>query len=215
MARRGQLLMMMFALVALVAEAREPESDSDARARAHFEIGRGLYKLGSYNDAIREFAAGYLLAPRPGFLLNLAQSHRRLNHISEAKTFCERFLAEAPADEPGREQATALLAEIEREEALTPKPPAEAPALPPTAPLPTAAPPTAPPPPSLVAPPASAVASAPRPRSRRWIWPVVAVGAAAVAATVAGVLVVVLSTDNAARARGSCTGGCVLLDGFR
>ena len=188
-----------------LAQPEPRESDADARARAHFEVGRGLYKLGNYSEAIREFTAGYALVPKPGFLLNLAQAHRRLNHFAQAREFCERFLAEAPTTEPERGQVWTLLAEIQREQALTPRPPPEPPPMAPLAPPPGA---------ELLAPSIPVAPSPPPKRTRRWVWPVVAVGTAAIAATLAGVLTVLLSHDYSAQARGVCTGGCVLLDGF-
>ncbi len=49
--------------------------------------------------------------------------------------------------------------------------------------------------------------------SRKWLWPVVGVGAAVVIAGVTTALVFTLGPDYAANARSQCTGGCVLFDG--
>src|SRR5579859_8292396 len=115
----GRVTWVLASLLAATPSAATEIDDAD-RARTHFEVGRGLYKLGNYAEAIREFTAGYALIPKPGFLLNLAQAHRRLNHLNEARAFCEKYLADAPPDEPNREQGRALLVEIESEMATAP-----------------------------------------------------------------------------------------------
>jgi tetratricopeptide (TPR) repeat protein len=69
---------------ALAAPARAG-IDDDQRARGHFEIGLGLYRLGDYPAALKEFAAGYELAHKPGFLLNLGQTYRKLGELREAR----------------------------------------------------------------------------------------------------------------------------------
>jgi tetratricopeptide (TPR) repeat protein len=145
--------------------------DGTARARTHFEAGRALYILGNYSDAIREFAAGYQLAPRPQFLLNLGQSHRKLGDLTKARDMFRRFLAEAPPDDPDRAAAKQVLDDVEREIAARPV----APPPPPVVPAPVVAP---------AAPPAVAVSVTAEPRRRPfiarhwWIIPTTAVVAA-------------------------------------
>jgi tetratricopeptide (TPR) repeat protein len=84
-----------------------------ARARQHFEAGRALYNLGNYQDAIREFSAGYQLVPRPQFLLNLGQAYRRQGDLPHARDMFRKFLAAAPPNDPDRNQARVILDEIE------------------------------------------------------------------------------------------------------
>jgi len=121
------------------AVAAGPAATDVERARAHFEAGSGLYQLGRYDEAIREFSAGYALSHRPQFTLNIAQCYRMLGRYQDARDMIRRFLDEAPADAPERPSAVALLAETEaklRESGTPPPaPPAEAP--------PAAAPPAA------------------------------------------------------------------------
>jgi hypothetical protein len=50
-------------LIALAWAAPASADDAKDRALTHFRAGEALYKLGNYTDAIREFAAGYELAP--------------------------------------------------------------------------------------------------------------------------------------------------------
>jgi hypothetical protein len=80
----------------------------------HFEAGRALYQLGSFKEAEREFAAGYELAPRPGFLLNLGQCHIAMHQLHKARDMYQRWLHDAPPNDPERRQAQEILREIER-----------------------------------------------------------------------------------------------------
>jgi tetratricopeptide (TPR) repeat protein len=118
----GRRFVLFFALVLAPLQARAQSDDALARARTHFEAGRALYDLGSYSEAAREFAAGYRLAPRPQFLLNLGQCYRRLDQLDNAREMYRRFLADAPPDDRDRAQAAEVLAEIERQIAERPAP---------------------------------------------------------------------------------------------
>jgi len=153
---------------ALHAQA-QPE-DNISRARTHFEAGRALYQLGNYNEALREFAAGYQLAPRPQFLLNLGQCYRKLDDLANARLMYERYLKDAPPSDPERSQAEQILAEIDKQ--ISDK---QAPAT---------SPPTVTPPPSTSAQPAAATltTTAPPP-PKSWIkrnWWIIPVGAVVV-----------------------------------
>jgi tetratricopeptide (TPR) repeat protein len=101
-------------LVALAPPSRAEEQDRVARARAHYEAGRALHSLGNYRDALREFASGYELDPRPGFLLNMGQTYRRLEQLDEARTMFRRFLDATPAEDPEHVEVVGILAELER-----------------------------------------------------------------------------------------------------
>lgn len=96
--------------------------DAVSRARTHFEAGRALYNLGNYQDAIREFSAGYQLAPRPQFLLNLGQAYRKLGQLEKARDLYKRFLTDAPPDDPDRGQVQQILIDLEGELARQPPP---------------------------------------------------------------------------------------------
>jgi len=82
--------------VLISAVALAAEDDPLRRAQTHFRAGKTLYDLGKFNDAIREFAAGYALAPRPEFLINLAQAYRRAGQPEQSKEMFERYLDKAP-----------------------------------------------------------------------------------------------------------------------
>jgi tetratricopeptide (TPR) repeat protein len=119
--------------VALVSsQAMAQNDDALGRARAHFEAGRALYNLGNYPEAQREFAAGYELAPRPQFLINLGNCFRRMDDLPQAREMYQRYLREARADDPLRGQAEQVLAEVERELAARPPAPEPKPAPKPT-----------------------------------------------------------------------------------
>lgn len=95
-----------------VARAQTP-ADLEA-AKIHFKAGESLYEVGAYGDAIHEWIAGYGLAPRPLFLLNLGQAHRKMKNWPKAAEFFARYLATVPPDDPRRGEVQDLLAEMNR-----------------------------------------------------------------------------------------------------
>jgi tetratricopeptide (TPR) repeat protein len=101
-----------------------PTEDALQRAHTHFEAGRALYKLGNFSEAAREFASGYELAPRPGFLLNLGQCYIAMHDLHKAREMYQRWLHDAPDNDPERRQAEDILREIERKLAAPPSEPA-------------------------------------------------------------------------------------------
>jgi tetratricopeptide (TPR) repeat protein len=115
--------------------ARAQSDEALQQARAHFEAGRALYRVGNYTDAVREFGAGYALAPqKPQFLLNLGQCYRKLDDLDKAREMYARYLKAAPASDPERAQAQQILSEIEQQIAARPageSPPPSAPSPPP------------------------------------------------------------------------------------
>jgi tetratricopeptide (TPR) repeat protein len=114
-------LLVLAALAAPVSAA----GDDEERARGHYEIGLGLYRLGDYRGALKEFGAGYELAHKPGFLLNLGQTYRKLGELREARDMYRQFLSAVRGDDPARPQAQKVLAEIE--DAIRKEPPAREP----------------------------------------------------------------------------------------
>ena len=186
-------------LLALCAAAGAEELDAATKSKAHFEAGRALYRIGSYSEALREFQAGYELAPRPQFLVNIGQAYRKLGEASRAKESFEKYLAAAPADSLERPQIERLVAELTREIAAsspprTPAPPPQT--APPAEPAPSGAPapamasPQEPAPQPTAAPAvtSSVLTQAPPPARKKsfiarhwWIVPVAAVVAAGLA----------------------------------
>jgi tetratricopeptide (TPR) repeat protein len=122
MVRSVQALIAALVLVLCAGATRAQSGDDTARARTHFEAGRALYNLGNYTDAIREFSAGYQLAPRPQFLVNLGQAYRKLGDLKKAREMYKKFLDEAPQNDPDREQVGQIIAELDQQIAAAPPP---------------------------------------------------------------------------------------------
>jgi hypothetical protein len=176
-------MMRAVALVACLLVAALPaaaqEVGPDARARAHFEAGRAFYSIGNYEEALREFLTGYQIVPKPKFLLNIAQSYRKMGQLANARAMCLRYLAEESPEERARfaDEVNRLMHEID--EALANK---ETP--PPVAPPATLVVPRAAPAPSPVIVRLDAPAPPPKKSFMRrhwWIVPVSAVVAVGVA----------------------------------
>jgi len=173
-------------LFAAAAVARA-EPDPTAQAREHYEAGRALFKIGDYREAMREFALGYELSPKPEFLINVGHCHRRLGQLEQARDQYQRFLRDAPPDHKRRKEVEQLVAEVEHElEARNAKaPPAPAVGNPARAPA-VAAPPTVPAP-AAAAPAAVTLTAAPPPpkksfiRRHWWIIPAATLAAAGLA----------------------------------
>lgn len=163
------------ALLVLVATLpARADDDRQTRARAHYEVGLGMYHLGNYRDAIREFSAGYELAPRPEFLINLGQAYRKLHDLDHAREMFKRYLAASDAQAPDRKQVLQLLDEVEHARAVEPPPVMESP------PAETESPVVAPAPVALVATPAPP----PRKSALKRYWWTIPVGAVLVGAAV-------------------------------
>lgn len=109
-------------LIAPVASrAGEPVDRTSARAQARFAAGTVLYQAGDYRGAIVEFEAGYEIAPRPAFLVNIGQAWRKLGDRAAALEAFRRYLAVAPPKDPERPAVQELADELTRE--LRPPPP--------------------------------------------------------------------------------------------
>jgi tetratricopeptide (TPR) repeat protein len=111
------LVVLVVLMAALPARAAD---DRESRARAHYEVGLGMYHLGNYREAAREFSAGYELSPRPEFLINLGQAYRKLHDLDRAREMFQRYLAQTPPDAPDRRQVQELLEEVQRARAAEP-----------------------------------------------------------------------------------------------
>jgi hypothetical protein len=187
--------MRAFALAVVVAAARLAHAQApsqEEQSRQHYRAGEQLYDRSRYAEALREFELGWALSPRPEFLINFAQSYRKLGDYDRALAECERYLATGPA--PARVELTRQMMAAIREEkarsAVAPKQESRM-EITPDEPVDRRS--------SLPAPPASAIAPAPAPksdlsliavpppatkkRSRAWIAGVV-IGPIAIVATV-------------------------------
>jgi tetratricopeptide (TPR) repeat protein len=146
------LLLGLLAAVQLALLPRPVLAEDEAAGRRHWDRGQELYKLGRYLEAAREFEAGYQVAPRSNFLLNVGHSYRRAQELRRAKTAYETFLKIDPSS-AHRPMVEDLIRTIDdalsaqSEPPVTPPPRSGTPA---TAPTPPAPPPliTGPPPPA-------------------------------------------------------------------
>jgi hypothetical protein len=97
-----------------------PAKQAVAKAKGNFERGRKLFEQGKFLEAIREFENGNTLAPRPLFVFNIAQAHRKLgeangsvDELTAARTFYKRYLDQEDANAPERVDAVRYLVELE------------------------------------------------------------------------------------------------------
>jgi tetratricopeptide (TPR) repeat protein len=104
-------------------------------ARAHFERGDQLFKIGQFDDAIVEFKRAYELSPAPGLLFNIAQAYRAQKDREHALYFYTTYLREDP-NAPEREYVEERIKELKQE----PEPRADEPASTPAPPAPAVAP---------------------------------------------------------------------------
>jgi tetratricopeptide (TPR) repeat protein len=79
----------------LLAGAGRAEAD-ESEGRRHFKAGQDLYQQKRFLEAAREFEAGYAVAPRPLFLLNIGHAYRRANELIKAKNAYEALLKLQP-----------------------------------------------------------------------------------------------------------------------
>jgi tetratricopeptide (TPR) repeat protein len=168
------LCALLCAAALLLGDAGGARAEDEQEGRRQYKRGEALLQAGDLRAALAAFEAGYVAAPRPGFLLNIANCHRKLGELGKARQHYRRFLDEAPRAHPARAEAVEYLRAIEEIAAdgvaLEPEPPARQPP-------PAAAPAARPaPPPVAAARPASPVAVAAPPAPA----PVVPASAAAV-----------------------------------
>lgn len=107
-------LSLMLALGPSVARADSPD---DTQAKALFKKGMTAYDVGDFDGALKLYSDAYQLAPRPGFLFNIAQCHRQLNNFERAGFFYGRFIDTSKPNAPNVELATQLLAEMTKRQA--------------------------------------------------------------------------------------------------
>ena len=112
-------LSLLLLLTAWSVTARADQT-SDSVGKMHYEEGQRLFKSGSYRDALAEFSAGYDATNRPAFLLNIAQSHRKLGNLEKAREFYKSYLREAPNNPQLNAEVQRFIAELDAEIAARP-----------------------------------------------------------------------------------------------
>jgi hypothetical protein len=97
----------------LVGQApRAHAQDETAQAKAHYLKGKEHLKANKLQDAIKEFKKAYLIKRIPAILFNIAQVYRKLGDNSMALHFFEKFVSEAPASDPNKKEAKAIIDEL-------------------------------------------------------------------------------------------------------
>lgn len=106
---RRSVLVVAFALLASRAAFAAPLGDADRTAARHFADGQKAFASGDYPHAGDEFEAAYRDKPHHAPLWNAARSWQRAGEEVRAANLFARYLREAPADAPDRDQANAAL----------------------------------------------------------------------------------------------------------
>ncbi len=198
-AARAAVSLLVIALVGSPVSAAP--STAEREARHSFQAAEAHFRGGRFADALAAYQAGYDKAPLPGFLINIAQCHRRLGDLRKARATYQKFMMVAP-DSPHLPEVKALISELDKliadlNDDVAPPPSEEVATETPTDPAAAAAPfpvattsplvPAAPTPPtdrSLLASTANPP-GAPEPathKSRWWLWTAVGVAVAGGAA---------------------------------
>jgi tetratricopeptide (TPR) repeat protein len=173
--RAGAATIAVLVLSAFPARVAAAPSAAEREARSHFQAGEARFKAGAFDEALKEYQAGYDAKPLPGFLVNIAQCQRRLGDLKTARATYQKFILVAP-DSPLVPQVRSMMEEIDgllakldkskAEEAAAAEETKPEPEPPPPAPKPVEEPA-----PVLVAPaPAPAPAPAEKSSTRWWLW---------------------------------------------
>lgn len=97
-------------------DAAAEDTELLARARAHITRGDAAFELGDYRAALAEMQAAYdLLRGHPSRhlpLYNIAGCYQRLLQYDQAIAYYERFLSEAPEDDPTKAEVRGRLASL-------------------------------------------------------------------------------------------------------
>jgi hypothetical protein len=208
----SRVALALMLVVALAQLAAAGPSAAERAARHSFQNAESHFRAGRFAEALAEYQAGYDKAPLPGFLINIAQCHRRLGDLRKARATYHKFVMVAP-DSPHVPEVRSLIAELDKlvadldgqkaAEAArrqdVPEPASVAPVAAPATMEPASAPAAAKPPVPAAPPPAAAAAeeipvlvatpqpadepaTAPR-KSRWWLWTAIGVAVAGGTAT--------------------------------
>lgn len=219
MVRVSWMVIALWLVAAAGARADAPDPAA-AEAQRHWTAGMAHFQLEEWDDAIKEWEAGFRLKPVPQFLYNIAQAYRQSKRYDKALSFYRKYLRMAP-DAPNRAEVEGHIQSLEKVVAEQQKATSSPPVQPmPTTPAPTTATPTQPAAPAQphapVAEPARPTEPAPAPAAtpaaasvgltarapekkpvthKAWFWGVVG-GAVAVVAAAVVVGVVVGTSDS-------------------
>jgi tetratricopeptide (TPR) repeat protein len=108
-------LVLTLGLGPLVAQAADTPAESQAKAL--FQSGSKAYDVGDFEGALKFYTDAYQLAPRAGFLFNIAQCHRQLSNFERAAFFYQRFIDQSKPKAPNTDVAAQLLEEMKSKQA--------------------------------------------------------------------------------------------------
>jgi tetratricopeptide (TPR) repeat protein len=109
----ARLAVVLAALSLFGGAARAETEEERERARKFFKAGKELYELGQYEEARKQFQAGYDIVPTPLFLFNLGQCLRAVGDRRGALDYYRRFVAVAK-DSRERQLAIEFIGDLEK-----------------------------------------------------------------------------------------------------
>jgi tetratricopeptide (TPR) repeat protein len=107
-----QAAVLTSALVAASAHARDGGPQAEATAREHAQKGATALREGRYDDAMKEFEAGYAAVAHPGFVMNMGHVQRQAGNLERARGYYRRFLQLEPKSSQ-RAEVEQAIAEID------------------------------------------------------------------------------------------------------
>jgi len=99
------------AVVGVMLAAAGGARADEAEGRRRWKAGQELYQQKRFIEAAHEFEAGYAVAPRPLFLMNIGHAYRRANELVKAKNAYEALLKLQP-DLPQRTEVEGYIKSI-------------------------------------------------------------------------------------------------------
>lgn len=114
MSRRILCIIVALAALPLVAPPAAARRTQAERAREHYKAGQAAYAAGRFQEAAKEFAAGYMLLHKPAFLINIAQSYRKAGRNEKALEYYEEYLRVAAPGSRLVPQVEGLVEELRR-----------------------------------------------------------------------------------------------------
>jgi tetratricopeptide (TPR) repeat protein len=138
---RTLLLTVAIVLVApsAVAWADAPTAAELEAAKKAFADGNAAYKAGKFGEAFDKLRESYRLSHNAVLLYNIGFIQEQAGHEDQALFYYRKFLAEAPANAPKRDDAKTRVDALEKENVVAAADP-DAPVAPTAAPPPPAAP---------------------------------------------------------------------------
>ena len=118
LSRRGVLLFLLLALVAILSTSAIAQTPGDSPGkrleaiRAQMEKGQGLYVAGNYSGAAEVFEAGYATYPYSAFLFNAGVCYQKQNDVDHALAKFKEYLKADP-NAPDADKVNARIATLE------------------------------------------------------------------------------------------------------